>query len=352
MTKNIRTLAISVLVLSLYAVSVFSAYHFWKQKITGYTNKSTQTARKGATLRGAIITDIDHCPGRSPVSSDQLDNFINFSKDSGADFIISLGDNASHRLGGCSKTADMDARFIADYLRTSQIPAHFVLGDHDIASKVTSYKNWLETVRKDSTFYSFDVQDVHIIVLDTVLGGEPMSQPCEEVAQCSAIEKRLADLKQLSFGDYQLKYPGVTLPYKPEKDLLASELEKMTDGIKVTRSSGIRDKGRVSGEELAWLEADINSTAYSRMIIFSDHPLFEFSSGRKAYNVVNGDRVRQMLARSGKEVVAISGEAHLWHEEKQKNIQYYIIDEFRKANGSWVYFTWDEHGFKLEKKTH
>lgn len=325
---------------------------FWEMNIDNRNDNYIKIFKADNELRSAIITDIDHCPSRASVPLEKLESFIDFSQEKEVDFIASLGDNASHRLRDCSSTADMDARFVANYLRSSGIPTHFILGDHDIESNTQSYWNWLETIKRNETFYSFDVKGIHIIILDTVLGGEPMAEPCEKDSECLAIRKRLSDLKQLTFNAYQQKYPEATTSPQEEKKFLKSAAEAMDTEKSNTRSWGIRDSGRVSDSELSWLEADINSTEYSKILVFSDHPLFKFYPERKSYDIVNGEKVREILLNSQKQIVAISGEAHLWHEEKQENIQYYIIDEFRKANGSWAYFTWDQKGFNLAKAVH
>lgn len=324
----------------------------WKLEIDGRPENNIRIFKADDELRAAIITDIDHCPSRAPVSTEQLDNFVNFSKEKDADFVISLGDNASHRLRNCSDTADMDARYVADYLRSSGLPTHLVLGDHDIASETVSYQNWLETTGRTGTFYSFDLKDFHIIILDTVLGGEPMEEACSEDENCSMLEARLSDLKSMDFAAYRKKYADSDIHFQTEKNLIKNAWEAENSRRNLTHSWGVRDRGRLSESQLKWLETDLGSTIKSKILVFSDHPLFRFASSKKSYDIVNGDKARDILAKSQKEIVAISGEAHLWHEERQGNIQYYIVDEFRKSNGSWAYFTWDKDGFALTKETH
>lgn len=285
----------------------------------------------------AIITDIDHCPGREAVNEANLEKFLDFSKDRLVDAQVSLGDNASHRLRDCSDTADDDMQYIAEKIRSTGIPSYFVLGDHDIASSVESVKRWQETQGTEKTFYSFDIKNVHVVVLDTVLGGDPMSPPCVEVESC----KKATD----TFG--ALMDQKGSAEYKRAKDELVQEEEK----IKMTRSEGKRDAGRVGEEQLQWLKNDLSQTSKKKVLILSDHPLFPFTSTRKSYNTVNAENVREIVRKSGKETVYISGEAHLWHEEVYEGFQFYIIDEFRKANGSWALFEWDNEGFRLERVT-
>ena len=299
-----------------------------------------------------IITDIDHCPSREAASFTNLDVFLKDLTLRPTDFVVSLGDNASHRLRECSDTGDMDARAIAEKIRSSGLPSYFVLGDHDIASDVQSYQAWLETARVEKTYSSFDVENVHVIILDTVLGGEPLSPPCKEIEACKVLEDRKGELKNLSFEEYRKKYGDASHDPKGEKNSLEEKLEVWHKKINETRSWGVRDRGRIGGEQLEWLREDVEDTSLDRILVLSDHPLFTFTSHRKTYDIESGDKVREILEGSGKQVVAISGEAHLWHEEKRNGIQYYIVDEFKKLNGSWAFFTWKEDGYTFEKITH
>ncbi len=324
----------------------------WQLLINNRPENFIKVVKVDNTLDATIITDIDHCPSRSAVSEELLQSFITFSQMKQTDFIVSLGDNASHRLRDCSMTGDADARYIADRLRSSGLPTHFALGDHDISSSVTSYQAWLKTIDQRQTYYSFDKKGVHIIILDTVLGGDPLQVACSDHPRCAETETRLTDIKGLSFQEYRDKYPDASPSLVQELRFVTSQWEAAKADIALTRSFGNRDRGRIGADELAWLEADITETSLDKILIFSDHPLFPFTSDKKRYDIVDGEKVRAILERSDKEVVAISGEAHLWHEETLNGVRYYIVDEFRKQNGSWAYFSWDENGFQLEQITH
>lgn len=286
----------------------------------------------------AIITDIDHCPSREAMNEGNLEKFLQMSKERKVDFQVSLGDNASHRLRNCSDTGDKDAKYVVEKIRSNGVPTYLVLGDHDIASSVESSQNWLQTLGREKAYYSFDSKDVHIVVLDTVLGGDAMSPPCEEVESCKSAQEKFASLKEMKGS----------IEYKNAKDTLEQEEAR----IKLTRSDGVRDAGRVGEEQLRWLEEDINSTEQEKILILSDHPLFPFASSKKSYQTVNAEKVREIIKKSGKQAVFIGGEAHLWHEETFEGFPFYIVDEFRKANGSWAIFEWDKDGFRLERITH
>ena len=179
-----------------------------------------------------------------------------------------------------------------------------------------------------------------------------MRLSCQDSPLCAALEIRLADIKTLSTNAYRTKYADA-LPIKSEElALIQKKVQDELTRISLTRSFGNRDRGRIDAEQLDWLKVDIEKTPSTKILLFSDHPLFPFESDRKRYDILNGDVVRSILENSPKEIVSISGEAHVWHEETLNDIHYYIIDEFRKANGSWAHFSWGKNGFQLEQVTH
>ncbi len=321
----------------------------WSLALNGQSENTIKIVKADRTLEVAIITDIDHCPSREAVSENALEQFVSSSRTAEVDFIVSLGDNASHRLRNCSITGDADARYIAARLRSGGLSTHFVLGDHDIASSVDSYQSWLHTIGREKTFYSFDQDNFHVIILDTVLGGEPLRSACEDDADCSSLQERLKQFRSTPFLEYQGSYTDAQATSWEEKQLLQRRLRKIETEIDQTRSFGLRDRGQISEHELQWLTEDLSKTVHQRVLILSDHPLFPFTSNKKRYDITNGEKVREVLEKSGKQIVAISGEAHLWHEETRAGIQYYIVDEFRKGDGSWAVFSWDKNGFHLAK---
>lgn len=321
----------------------------WSLALNEQPENTIRIVKADRTLEVAIITDIDHCPSREAVSENSLEQFVSSSRTADRDFIVSLGDNASHRLRNCSITGDADVRYIASRLRSGGLPTHLVLGDHDLASSADSYQSWLNTTGRDKTFYSFDQDNVHVIILDTVLGGEPMRSACEDDTNCSSLQERLEKLRSVPLSEYRGAYPDAKSTAWEEKKQLQKNLQKIEAEIDRTRSFGLRDRGQISEYELEWLMEDLSKTVHLRVLILSDHPLFPFTSNKKRYDITNGEKIREVLEKSGKQIVAISGEAHLWYEETRAGIQYYIVDEFRKGDGSWAVFYWDKNGFHLAK---
>jgi 4-amino-4-deoxy-L-arabinose transferase-like glycosyltransferase len=276
-------------------------------------NGEWKSLRDG-TFRANIITDIDHCSVRNPISKDALRNFIGRSDASSVDLSISLGDNVSHRLGKCSETAEVDLPFVINELNSAKAQTRWVLGNHDIASDQDSYKFWLDLTGQSKTYYTIPVDGVRVIVLDTVTGGEPLETPCSSNPDCA--------------------------------DPARAEI------IDMVRNTEKRDRGMILDRQRDWLASVLKESEEDRVVVFSDHPLFPFSSEKKDYDIRNGAKVRSILESSGKEIVAISGEAHLWHEEERNGIRYFIVDQFRANGGSWGLFTWNrESGPRFERIT-
>ncbi len=327
----------------------------WSLSINGKNENFVKVFRVDNELRASVITDIDHCVSRAPVPESLFGNFTSFSDETGSDFIISLGDNISHRLQGCSKTAATDLPYVMNRLDRARAEDHYVLGDHDLGSSKESYQLWLSLTGRESTYYSFDTKGAHIVVLDTITGGEPIVQTCEESSECDKSHKEKAKL------DAILRDPKLLSAYLAETG--KSRAETLTDRANITkhyrdelavihmvRDASDRDRGMVLDRELDWLEADLARTSADRVIVFSDHPLIPFSSPKKSYDILNGATVREILEKSGKEVVAISGEAHLWHEEERNGIRYFIVNQFRASpGGTWASVSWDKTGFRFER---
>ncbi len=111
-----------------------------------------------------------------------------------------------------------------------------------------------------------------------------------------------------------------------------------------------RDKGSILEPQLDWIKKDLVQTEKEKVIIFSDHPLFSYQGKRKLYEITGLQELTETLNSSGKQIVAVCGETHEWHEEKIGNIQFYLIGIFSGSPvGSWAILDWDENGPRIEK---
>lgn len=279
----------------------------------------------------ALVTDIDHCATRNNVSLDYLNQITTRAAEYGSQALISLGDNVSHRLGDCSESAETDLPFVINTLRDFPGENIFVLGDHDIASSRDSAVFWSETTAQPKNYFSRNIGDVHVIVLDTILGGDDMATSCEEDPYCASLKQRLADSRAIDRTSV-------------ESESLKQEYNALLKEKKVTRNSSKRDVGRIGQEQLDWLESDLAATSLTKVLIVSDHPLFPFDIQRKSYNIEGQVEVEKILIdaaqKHDREVIAISGEAHVWHHEKRNAINYYVLNE-NKGQNSWALLEWD-----------
>jgi hypothetical protein len=329
----------------------------------------------------SIITDIDRCATRSFATGDNLARFVQFAnsaKDTAdgkvistgaSDFAVSLGDNIAHRLESCSITATEDLAFVGNALSTLTMPLHYVLGDHDIASEPDTLTTWRAHTGREETFYSFDHGDVHIIVLDTILGGNSLLS-CEDDSACTvlltektALEEQLmqnvamasqdqtSDLKDtpqtVSSGAVSAEKLGkkdvhrITARLR-SLDLVIDEYKKNATHL---ASDDIRDHGLIGKKQLLWLAHDLASTQQTKVLILADHPLFPYTTIKKSYEIADLEALTTILhdARdTGKEIVTVSGEAHAWHKSVRDGIVYHVVDQFRSKEGSWAHAVWDD----------
>jgi len=312
--------------LTIFAIILVATAAAW----TYYHSKPT---------RIALISDIDHCTSRNPVSEDDLIHITSSAKQAHAQAFISLGDNISHRLGECTDTANADLPFVVRSLRTFGLNTFFVLGDHDIASKKASTNFWAKvthtTINKGENYYSTDIGDVHVVVLDTILGGDDLATSCTDDAHCQKLKTQYEEKEAVN-------------ALNPSTLQAQEEYKEYKKQISLTRSSDKRDAGRIAAAQLAWLTQDLSQTESKKILILSDHPLFAFTSERKSYDIVGREAVQKILKQKNDKpdtkVVAISGEAHLWHHETREGIDYYILDEFKKDN-AWALLSWGKEPF-------
>jgi len=292
------------------------------------------------------------------------------------DLAISLGDNIAHRLEDCSSTATADLNSVINTFSALTMPTHYVLGDHDISEDPETYTLWLEKTGRDNTYYSFDHGDVHVIILDTVTGGNSPLM-CEDDKNCSkyleekeSLERELT-AKGLSHvqGKIVDAFPqGVAS--QPQENLkqfkksrgneivsrivTIESIEKMHNlNAQFVRNNLVRDNGLLSKEQLLWLSHDLATTDKEKILLLADHPLLSYTTSKKSYQINDREALTQILkdtkdANPKKEFVAIFGETHTWHKALENDITYYGVNQFRDKDGSWALFLWDE-AFSLHK---
>jgi len=269
------------------------------------------------------------------------------------DFNIDLGDNIRYRMNFCNDDAHEELEWVIENLKT-KAPIYHVLSDHDV-DDVSSFEFWKKTTSTEKSFYSFDVKDFHIIVLDTVSGDGELEEICLSSAACQQAKKEYDRRRDILKNLVELeKYLAEN---KITKEAVEKEKVQFEEQLKTIRATGKelalierRDKGSVLQNQLDWLKNDLTQTEKEKVIIFSDHPLFSYEGKRKMYEIVNVEKVGKILQESGKRIVSISGETHEWHDEKINGVQYYLVGIFSESEiGSWAVFEWNDEGYRLEK---
>lgn len=249
-------------------------------------------------IKVGVITDIAKCPTKSSgkVSEATLNKFIKDVNSKETDFNVDLGDNVSYRVADCSHSAVESFHWVLDRLKKTNSKIYHVLSDHDINSAET-FKQWLSKTGLSRTYYSFDMADVHVVVLDTITGTG-------------------------------------TFPVGRDKKTMLLEW----------------DRGQVSTNQLNWLKDDLKKTTKGKVLIFSDHPLFVVKTSLKTYNITNREALTKILKESGKNVVSIAGEIHDWKEKKENGIQYYVVRKFHDGGtDNWAIFEWTAKGYTFKK---
>lgn len=278
-------------------------------------------------VRIGIITDIHKCSAENVNSFNEqyLRNFVRDADSSSTDFNIDLGDMTSRRVASCEETAEQDLSYVVNITHKTSAPFYHVLGDHDISGP-ESLESWKNITGTKETFYSFDVKDVHVVILDNITGDGTIHPKCSEDELCSKYEKLKGD------PEYEKKY---------------LERKKVIDN---SRDKKIRNRGSLSERQLDWLEKDLKKTRKNKIVMFSELPIYLYTRGDgKLFDIQNRNRLEKILFDSGKPVVSISGDAHTWYEHRERNVSYFGIDSFTHSLGNWAVLEWGENGFELVK---
>ncbi|WP_087102856.1 calcineurin-like phosphoesterase family protein [Nocardiopsis sp. JB363] len=145
-------------------------------------------------------------------------------------------------------------------------PARFLPGNHDLDFDAPSAAHSFDTFRSElaPAYYSYDVGDMHVVALNTV------DYPCTAAADSpEGIEEHCAD-------------PEGSPSYN----------------------------GRISDDQLAWLESDLENVADDKLIVLAGHiGLLNYADeGSPVHQVDQVVRVHELV--EGREAVAVSGHSH------------------------------------------
>jgi len=229
-------------------------------------------ALSGKRLRFGMVTDLHYADIAARgsrhyrQSPGKLAECLDLMNREGVDFLIELGDFKDQatppvRDGTLAYLQTIEAQF-----QGFEGPTYHVLGNHDVDS--ISKQDFLARVSNtgiapDASYYSFDAQGLHCIVLDANF---------------------MANGQAYDSGNFD-----------------------WTDT-------------HIPPEELAWLEQDLANTR-KKVLVFCHQCL----DGTESHHVKNGAAVRQVLEDSKKVLAVFTGHNHAGHYSLIKGIHYYTL---------------------------
>ena len=233
-------------------------------------------------MKFGVVTDVHHATHGRDLRS-QMRAFVDdMNRSFRPDFVIELGDF----YGGANSTED-DLSQINGIFRSCDAPAYYVLGNLDSWSD-GGKQGFKETVGIDYSWLSFDVGDLHLVILDGAWLGEevPISPEHPGQEQKPPIRLRLAD------GD------RLTGPDDP-----------------------IGHVGHIPNHQLRWLEEDLAATG-KKTVVFCHYPIY---IGPHWARLDNEAKVVEVFEKSGKVIAVFTGHFPRCHYKQEKGISYFIM---------------------------
>lgn len=293
-------------------------------------------------VRIGIISDIHKCAADTinNYNEDLVRQFVHDINKLDPDFAVDMGDNASRRTGRCSESASQDFVDVISLLSEMKTRLYHVLGDHDIED-ADSLEVWKQITGMSRSYYAFDVRDIHVVVLDTITGDGAIHPKCSKDALCQKLTKNYEALLAQDISEQSAKIKRVK-----------ERLDERKQVIENSRNIKIRNRGSISQSQLDWLAKDLQQTKRTKVVIFSELPIFLHTrSDGKIFDIRNRDKLQEILRSSGKVIVSIAGDAHEWGESKEANIHYYVVGSFTVSQGEWAYLEWGESEAVLVRQT-
>lgn len=99
-------------------------------------------------------------------------------------------------------------------------------------------------------------------------------------------------------------------------------------------------EGRMSAEELAWLDEQVNTSL--PVILFSHHSPIQTPQGKNLRtNILGGERVSEILEKYGNVAAVFSGHHAINYSEEKNGINYVIVNNLtdQRAQGTYVDIT-------------
>ncbi|MFT5302524.1 MAG: 3',5'-cyclic AMP phosphodiesterase CpdA [Mariniblastus sp.] len=224
-------------------------------------------------LRFGVITDL-HFADKAPAGSrnyreslQKLEQAKNQFERDQPKFVVELGD-----LIDASKSLEIEKGYLAtinNLFKTLPGEKHYVLGNHCVFT--LTKEEFLEGVDRKSSYYSFDQDGVHFVVLDACF---------------------------------------------------------REDGVAYGRNNFTWTDANIPTEQLDWLAADLKSTSLNT-IVFAHQRLDE----TKHHSVRNAADVRKVLEKSGKVKAVFQGHSHSNSHQEIKGIHYCVVAAMVEGSG-------------------
>jgi len=232
------------------------------------------------TTRFGVVTDCHYADAEAAgtrfyrESLDKLRDCVELMNAEEVDFLIELGDFKDQGRPPAEQDTLLYLETVEKVFRQFTGPRYHVLGNHDVDS--ISKKQFLSRVENtgidsDRSYYSFDVNRLHCVVLD---------------------------------ADYR------------------------TDGADYDHGDFDWTDSNIPAAELAWLTGDL-AAAVGPVIVFT-HQLLD---GTGSVYVKNADRVRQALEDSGKVLAVFQGHHHAGSYSNVAGIHYYTLKALVEGTG-------------------
>ena len=252
---------------------------FWSLQVLRWPGLSlgvplvcAEEGKKKPRLRFGMVTDTHYAdaPTRGKrhyrKSAPKLAECVDLMNEEQVDFLVELGDFKDEGSPGVEKNTLKYLETIEGVFREFKGSRYHVLGNHDMDSiSKAQFQARVENtgIAEDETYYSFDVNGLHFVVLDANFTADGIAY---------------------DHGNFSWKDANV-----PE-------------------------------QELAWLKEDLAETSNPAIVFV--HQLLD---GEDNHSIKNASEVRQVLEESGKVLAAFHGHHHAGRHNMINGIHYYTL---------------------------
>lgn len=241
-----------------------------KRAVTGRGRPVARAIRDNPIVRVGLVTNLHYADKDSQGTRyyrDSMAKLAAAAKDFAAkkpDFVIELGD-----VIDSGASLDAEKEHLRRIIREFPGKRHFVLGNHCVDN--LTKPEFLEIVGQKSSYYGFDVNGYHFVVLDACFTSEG-----------------------LPYGRKNSKWTDANIP----------------------------------PAEVEWLQADLRETPH-KVVVF----LHQRLDVEPPYGVRNAPEIRKLLAESGKVLAVLQGHYHKGDLKEIDGIHYCTLKAMIEGRG-------------------